>query len=75
MTFLRIVRNYENICKLGHEIMKHKQHVRTVPREKLGEEFLKQEKRIDEFMKATESAHKEWNKSQNTVNPYWTGLS
>jgi hypothetical protein len=55
--------------------MKHKQHIRTVPREKLGEEFLKQEKRIDDFMKATESAHKEWNKSQDTVNPYWTGLS
>ena len=38
-SFIRIVRNYENICRLGHNIINHKDLVRRCPPEKLAEEF------------------------------------
>lgn len=73
--FIKIVRNYENICKLGHKIINHKDLIRKAAPDKLDEEFRKQENRIQEFVKLTEKAHAEWEKNSHTVNPYWTGLS
>ena len=74
-SFIKIVRNYENICRLGHKIINHKDLVRRAAPEKLDEEFRKQEERIQEFVKLTETAHKEWKKNSYSVNTYWTGLS
>lgn len=73
--FIRIVRNYENICKIGREIINHKDLVRRAPPSKLDEEFRKQEERIEEFVKITSEAHEEWKNNPYSVNEYWTGLS
>ena len=74
-SFIKIVRNYEKIYRLGKEIINHKDLVRHVTPAKLDEEFKKQEERIQNFVKLTDNAHKEMEKSPYAVNPYWTGLS
>ena len=74
-SFIRIVRNYENIFRLGQNIINHKDLVRRCPPEKLSEEFKKQEERIDAFFIETEKAHQKWIKNKTTINEYWTGLS
>ena len=74
-SFIKVVRNYENICRLGHKIINLKDLVRRAAPDKLDEEFRKQEQRIQDFVKATDKAHEEWKKNPYSVNPYWTGLS
>lgn len=74
-SFIRIVKNYEKICRLGHGIINHKDLVRRCPPEKLSEEFKKQEDRIDEFFIEAEKAHQNWIKNKTSINTYWTGLS
>ena len=73
--FIKILRNYENVCRLGHKIIDHKDFIRRVPPEKLSEEFEKQDKRIQEFVNILEKANKEWEKNPCAINTYWTGLS
>lgn len=73
--FIKIVRNYEHVCRLGHKIINHKDFVRHAHPSVLDKEFKKQEERIQEFIKATEKANKEWEKHPCTINTYWTGLS
>ena len=73
--FVKIVRNYEQICKIGKEIINHKDFVRKVAPVKLDEEFRKKEERIEEFVKITNKAHEEWEKNPYSINEYWTGLS
>ena len=73
--FIKIIRNYENISRLGHKIINHKDLVRRAAPEKLDEEFRKQEERIQQFVKLTDKAHEEWKKNPYSVNTYWTGLS
>ena len=74
-SFIRIVKNYEKICRLGHSIINHKDLVRRSPPEKLSEEFRKQEERIDEFFIEADQAHQKWIKNKSSINTYWTGLS
>ena len=74
-SFIRIVRNYENICRLGQNIIKHKDLVRRCPPEKLSDEFRKQEERIEAFYDEAEKAHQKCIKNKTTINEYWTGLS
>uniref|UniRef100_A0A6C0KE43 Uncharacterized protein n=1 Tax=viral metagenome TaxID=1070528 RepID=A0A6C0KE43_9ZZZZ len=74
-SFIRIVKNYEKICRLGHSIINHKDLVRRSPPEKLSEEFRKQEERIDEFFIEADKAHQKWIKNKSSINTYWTGLS
>ena len=74
-SFLRIINNYENISKLGREIIKHKEIISTIPKSDMEIEFIKQENRIQEFSDAIEEANKEWKNNPELVNPYWTGLS
>ena len=74
-SFIRIVKNYENISKLGREIIKHKEIVSTVPKSDLDIEFRNQEIRIQEFSDAIKKAGVEWESSPDSVNTYWTGLS
>ena len=73
--FIKIVKNYELICRLGHQIINHKDLVRRACPSKLDEEFRKQEDRIQEFVNATNKASKEWEKSPHSINEFWTGLS
>ncbi len=73
--FIRIVKNYENICRVGHQIINHKNLVRRACPSKLDEEFKKQEKRIQEFVDATNKANEEWKNNPYSVNEYWTGWS
>ena len=37
--FIKIVRNYENICRLGHQIINHKDFIRRATPEKVNEEL------------------------------------
>ena len=74
-SFIRIVKNYENICRLGQNIIKHKDLVRRCPPEKLSDEFRKQEERIEAFLDEAEKDHQKWIKNKTTINEYWTGLS
>jgi len=59
-SFIKIVKNYETICRLGHKIINNKDLVRRCPPEKLAEEFKKQQERMDEFYKEADKAHKKW---------------
>ena len=73
--FIKIVKNYQNVCRLGQKIIDHKDFIRHVPPDKLSEEFKKQEERIEEFINAINDANDEWEKHPCTINTYWTGLS
>ena len=73
--FIKIVRNYELVCRLGHKIINHKDFIRHAHPSVLDKEFKKQEERIEKFIKITEKADSQWNKHQHTINTYWTGLS
>ena len=73
--FIKIVKNYESICRLGHQIINHKDLVRRACPSKLDEEFRKQEERIQAFVDATNKAYEEWKKNPYSINTYWTGLS
>jgi len=73
--FIKIVRNYEHICRLGKEIINHKDFVRRVSPSKLDKEWRKQENRIQEFVKLTNEANEEWKNNPYSVNEYWTGWS
>ena len=72
-SFIRIVKNYENISKIGREIIKHKEIVSAVPKSDI--EFRNQEIRIQEFSDAIKKAETEWAVSHNSANTFWTGLS
>ena len=73
--FVRIVRNYEQISRLGRQIIAHKDLVRKIHPDKLEEEFTKQELRIQEFVEATKYADDAWKDNPHVINSYWTGLS
>jgi len=73
--FISIVRNYEKICRLGHEIINHKDLVRRAKPDKLSEEFIKQEERIERFAEEINNANAEWKKNSTSINTYWTGWS
>jgi len=53
--FIRILKNYENICKLGREIVKHKEIIPKTYIEKRNQEIL-----LKEFSDAIKKADKEW---------------
>ena len=75
MSFRRIVKNYENVFKLGKQIIKHKEAISFIPPEKRDAEFIKQEKRIDQFFDSIKYAEKDLEKNKDSINSYWTGLS
>ena len=52
MSFVRVVKNYEKVFKLGRQIIKHKESINFIAPEKRDEEFIKQEKRMDQFFKS-----------------------
>ena len=73
-SFVQIVRNYENVLRIGKEIIKHKEVVSSIPKSRLDDEFRKQEGLIDSFFYETTLAHREWEKNKKSINKYWTGL-
>jgi len=73
--FIKILKNYENICILGRKIVDHKDLVRRACPTKLDEEFKKQEMRIQEFSDLVKKAEIEWENHPCSINTYWTGLS
>mgnify|MGYP006166683791 CR=1 FL=1 len=56
--FIRILKNYENICKLGREIIKHKEIIPKTYIEKRNQEIL-----LKEFSDAIEKADREWERT------------
>jgi len=73
--FIKIVGKYEHICRLGREIINHKDFIRHSQGIEIYKEWDKQEERIQEFVKATNHAHEEWKNNPLSINPYWTGHS
>ena len=73
--FVKIVRNYETISRIGREIINHKDFIRHAAPSQLDKEFQKQDERIQQFVKATNTAQEEWEKNEYSINEYWTGLS
>jgi hypothetical protein len=73
--FVKIVRNYEQICRVGKEIINYKDLVKKASPTQLSEEFRKQDERIQEFVEITKKANGEWEKNPNSINEYWTGWS
>ncbi len=63
--FIKIVKRYENISRLGTKIINNRDLVRRSRPEELSEEIKKQEERIDEFSMEIKKANEEWEK-----NPY-----
>ena len=74
-SFITVVKRYENVARLGREIINHKKHVRNIEPKLLDSEFVMQEQRIQDFHKEAKKANKVWNKSKNTIFEFWTGLS
>jgi hypothetical protein len=62
MSFAKIVRNYEQISRLGKKIIKKKYLIRYVPSDKLDEEFKKQDRLMEEFDESIKKASLEWEK-------------
>ena len=73
--FVKIVRNYEQICRVGKEIINYKDLIKKASPTQLSEEFRKQDERIQEFVEITKKANEEWGKNPNSINEYWTGWS
>lgn len=73
--FVKIVRNYETISRIGREIINHKDFIRHTAPTQLDKEFQKQEERIEKFINAANAAQDEWEKNEYSINEYWTGLS
>ena len=56
--FIKILKNYENICKLGRDIIKHKEIIPKTYIEKRNQEIL-----LKEFSDAIKKANKEWERT------------
>tara|TARA_B110000908_G_C10261473_1_gene459567 strand:+ start:3492 stop:3692 length:201 start_codon:yes stop_codon:yes gene_type:complete len=59
--FIRILKNYENICKIGKDIIKYKEFISGIPItnvEKRNQEIL-----LKEFSDAIEKADREWERT------------
>ena len=74
-SFLTVVKNYEKLARLGREIIEHKEFVIAMPQERIYEEQMKQENRIEMFNKQVNKSNKYWRKNKETINEFWTGLS
>lgn len=74
-SFKHIIKNYENLAKLGKEIIQHKKNIKSIPPEKLQNAFLSQEMKIQQFFDDAEQCHIDWKKNCNNINEFWTGHS
>ena len=74
-SFKQVVKNYQNLAKLGQQIIHHKENIKHIKPSQLDNEFLKQELRIEEFFEKADQTHTQWHKNSNLIHEYWTGLS
>lgn len=74
-SFITVVKRYENLARIGREIVNHKDQIKYVEPALLDLEFAKQEQRIQDFHTEAKRTNKVWNKSKNTIFEFWTGLS
>ena len=74
-SFKHIVKNYENLAKLGRQIIQHKTDVKFIKTQKLDNAFLKQELKIEKFFDDAEKTHTAWKKNTQSINEFWTGHS
>lgn len=74
-SFKHIVKNYENLAKLGKKIIQHKNDIKSIKPDKLDTAFFKQELRIEKFFDDAEKTHTAWKKNTQSINEFWTGHS
>jgi hypothetical protein len=74
-SFKHIIKNYENLAKLGKEIIQHKKNIKSIPPDKLQNAFLSQEIKIQQFFDNAELCHIDWKKKSHTIDEFWTGPS
>ena len=74
-SFKHIVKNYENLAKLGRQIIQHKKDIKSVPSRLSHNSFLSQEIRIQQFFDDAEQCHIDWKKNSHTIDEFWTGPS
>lgn len=74
-SFKHIVKNYENLAKLGRQIIQHKKDIKNIKPDKFDEAFLTQEFNIQQFFDDATDAHHYWIKNSNSIDEFWTGHS
>jgi hypothetical protein len=70
-SFIKYVRNYEKICKIGNEIINNKDFLRHSHPSLVNKEFQKQNKRIKEFVRLVNNSNDYWLNSPLNKNKYW----
>ena len=64
--FVKVVRNYEQICR--------ERNYKDLVKKASPTQLKNLEERIQEFVEITKKANGEWEKNPNSINEYWTGL-
>ena len=74
MSFLNIVKNYNQLGKLGSEIMRHKEVMGNYPKSfNYDKEFEKQHLKIEQFLELQKKTEIEARSVDYLINEYWTG--
>tara|TARA_B100000073_G_scaffold173239_1_gene143352 strand:+ start:1110 stop:1340 length:231 start_codon:yes stop_codon:yes gene_type:complete len=74
-SFKHVVKNYENLAKLGRQIIQHKKDVKNIKSDNLEKAFFIQEQKIQQFFDDATDTHQYWIKNSNSINEFWTGHS
>ena len=74
-SFKHVVKNYENLAKLGRQIIQHKKDVKNIKSDNLEKAFFIQEQKIQQFFDDATHTHQYWIKNSNSINEFWTGHS
>tara|TARA_B100000035_G_scaffold1810_2_gene1554 strand:- start:938 stop:1168 length:231 start_codon:yes stop_codon:yes gene_type:complete len=74
-SFKHVVKNYENLAKLGRQIIQHKKDVKNIKSDNLEKAFFIQEQKIQQFFDDATQTHQYWIKNSNSINEFWTGHS
>ena len=69
--FIKIVRNYENIYKIGREIISHKELLKHTTPHIIDYELHKQEERIKDFIELTKNTNDYWEKNKTSIIFYY----
>ena len=74
-SFKHVVKNYENLAKLGRQIIQHKTDIKNIKPDNLEKAFLTQEFKIQQFFDDATHTHHYWIKNSNSIDEFWTGHS
>jgi hypothetical protein len=74
---IRIVHMCQKLSKLGGHIIQYSNTIKNYPPSTICSyhKHIEQSNRIREFIKISESLHKEWENNDKSINKYWAGLS